>query len=96
MLFKKKQRKEVARVLRIARQEWTAEDQIISKGFFSSTTYKRVRAFCDEQLIKLMLNGHADEQYRKGWMDCQRQLDLFASVEDPENDSGEMTSMPLN
>ena len=92
MRFKRKQS---ARVIRIARQEWTKDDTHIAKQFFSSATFTRVRAFCDEQLMKLMLKGHADEQYRKGWMDCQRQLAEFANVEESIDDSFERTSMQL-
>ena len=94
-LFKRKP-KPAARVVRIACVEWTKEDTGVAKSFFSSQTFERLKAFADGQLVRIMLAGNApDDNYRKGWLDCQRQYAAFASVEDDVKDSLEKTSMQM-
>lgn len=84
----------VARVVRVARVEWTKGDTAIAKSFFSSQTFERIKSFADGQLVKIMLDGEAvDDNYRKGWLDCQRQYAEFANVEIDIEDSRETTSM---
>ena len=95
MRFRKSRGKEPVRVVRIAQQEWTQDDMAFARSFFSGGTFKRVKAFCDEQLVKLMLDGRASEEYRNGWIDCQRQYEAFANVEDEGRDSPETTSMQM-
>ena len=98
MLFKflNRKPKPIARVVRIARLEWTKEDEGGARHFFKSPTFGKIKAFCDEQLIKLMLSGRACDEYRKGWIDCQRQYEAFGGTEEPMEDSTARTSMQLD
>ena len=93
MLFSLKKKKPAARVLRIPRQEWTVDDMAAAKFFFLSETYRRVKAVCDGHLARIIVTQNTSDDYRKGWMDCQRQHEAFADVADPVEDSTEFTSM---
>lgn len=97
MPFKKKQpKKNPIRIVRIPRLEWFTEDTAICKQFFSTNTFKKLKAVMDGYLVNNMVRHETSDDYRKGWVDCMSQLGLFAQVEDPQEDSAEMTSMQLD
>ena len=94
LTFKKKQKQPPVRVVQIARHDWEKEDAAAAKHFFASKLYERIRAICDSQLVKNILTHETSADYRKGWIDCQRQHQAFGNVDvGDEADSLSRTSM---
>jgi hypothetical protein len=81
------------RVLRIARMEWTTQDMEAAAFFTKSPTFKKMKAWCDEQLMIKIIHHGSTEEFREGWIECQRMYEKFAVSHKNLEDSVESTDM---
>ena len=91
-LFSKKKQAHSDRVIRIAIEEFTAEDLEFVRQFTSSRTFAKIQAMMDGYLVANIVSGRSDD-FRIGWKTFETQLEQFKVSADDLEDSSEFTSM---
>lgn len=91
--FRKKNKEENIRIIRIYQELWLREDMTIAAAFLKSPTFVKMIAWCNQQLLVMILHHGASEEYRKGYIDALSHIQSFNMNPPPLEDSREVTTM---